>query len=278
MTRPDGRMDTNHPQPDPHPVSPATPAGPSPPVLMDYARPPRSLHAAEILLRISVTSAAVWLALLLTCLVVDTRFAAAIIAAAAVAAVSNVVAVLVAPVEQWELRRAARAAMWFTLPPAALTLAAAIILPNLSRPREEAQRVKCAPNLRQIGAAIQLYANDHGGILPQSLDRLILGDYLTSEVFICPSSDDKRAEGPTTQAVATAVVTIPEHCSYVYLGGGHTYLTATPKHVLAYEHHRNHRGNGMNVLYGDGLVQWLDKPQADRVLAELKAGQNPPRE
>ena len=43
----------------------------------------------------------------------------------------------------------------------ALVLAAmSLLLPNLCRSRETANRVACASNLRQIGQAILLYAND----------------------------------------------------------------------------------------------------------------------
>jgi prepilin-type processing-associated H-X9-DG protein len=61
------------------------------------------------------------------------------------------------------------------------------------------------------------------------------------------------------------------------LGAGLSAQTATARHVLAYEHMSNHKNNGMNVLYGDGSVQWLEKAEAERVLSELQQGHNPPR-
>lgn len=42
----------------------------------------------------------------------------------------------------------------------------AILLPALNRAREHAKRVKCASNLRQIGIALVMYAQDHKGVLP----------------------------------------------------------------------------------------------------------------
>lgn len=254
------------------PPEPSVPLSP-----IEYAQPPRAAHASETLIRLAVTSVVVWVSLVLSCLVVDTKFAAGIFVAAAAGAALNAVALSLVPPARWELRRKARDALWLTLPPVVLTIAVAVVLPQLGRPRESAQRVKCASNLRQIGQSVQAYASDHRGWLPPSLDLLLLGDYLTPGVVICPSSDDERAEGPTTQAVAAAVRTVPKHCSYVYLGGGHTHQTATSAFVLAYEHRHNHDDRGMNFLYGDGTVRWLDKPQADRVLAELQAGRNPPR-
>jgi prepilin-type processing-associated H-X9-DG protein len=49
-----------------------------------------------------------------------------------------------------------------------------------------------------------------------------------------------------------------------------------PGAVVAYEPLSNH-GNGMNVLYADGHVQWLDAGPGRRLMAELSAGHNPPR-
>ena len=42
----------------------------------------------------------------------------------------------------------------------------AILLPTLSRARQAAQLVACASNLKQIGNALQMHANDHKGYLP----------------------------------------------------------------------------------------------------------------
>jgi hypothetical protein len=33
----------------------------------------------------------------------------------------------------------------------------------------------------------------------------------------------------------------------------------------------------MNVLFGDGHVEFIAQPNADKMIAELKAGHNPPR-
>jgi prepilin-type processing-associated H-X9-DG protein len=46
--------------------------------------------------------------------------------------------------------------------------------------------------------------------------------------------------------------------------------------VLAYEQVTNHNKKGMNVLYGDGSVNWIDPNKAQYLLSE-KAGRNPPR-
>ena len=174
-------------------------------------------------------------------------------------------------------RARAGAAFWIGAIQFCLFAIALLILPSMGRAREPANRVKCASNLRQIGQGIQMYANEHGGIFPPSLDVVLSSQDLTSEVFICPSSNHERAAGATTQAVVANFRADPLHCSYVYTGVGLTSATATPAHVLAYEQATNHNHKGMNVLYGDGTVRWLDAKPSAHLLSELTAGRNPPR-
>ncbi len=49
---------------------------------------------------------------------------------------------------------------------AIIAILAALLLPALSRAKERAWRAQCAGNLKQLGVAIQLYADDHGDQLP----------------------------------------------------------------------------------------------------------------
>ena len=49
-----------------------------------------------------------------------------------------------------------------------IALLISILLPSLSRARETANRVKCASNLRQIGQAMLLYANENNGNYPRT--------------------------------------------------------------------------------------------------------------
>jgi len=110
-----------------------------------------------------------------------------------------------------------------------IALLISILLPSLNRARETANRVKCASNLRQIGQAILLYANENKGAYPRTItsiaatvnptwgtgtpgfsDPFLNGSGLqnndvsaaffllmrtqdiTSEVFTCPSSNAEK--------------------------------------------------------------------------------------
>ena len=110
-----------------------------------------------------------------------------------------------------------------------IALLISILLPSLNRARETANRVKCASNLRQIGQAMMLYANENKGAYPRTItsiavtvsptwgtgtpgfsDPFLNGSGLlnndvsaaffllmrtqdiTSEVFTCPSSNAEK--------------------------------------------------------------------------------------
>lgn len=134
-------------------------------------------------------------------------------------------------------------------------------------------RVRCAANLKQIGLAMQLYANENKGLYPPRPEDLLLTQDITTDIFVCPSTNDTWATGATTQQAA-ANLSAGGHDSYIYLGAGKN--SNTPANVvLVYEPLQDH-GNGMNVLFADGHVDFVSGAMAQKVEAELEAGQNPP--
>ena len=54
---------------------------------------------------------------------------------------------------------------------AIIALLASMLLPALVKAREMARRIKCVSNLRQIGLAIQMYADDWDGYFPYAQIR-----------------------------------------------------------------------------------------------------------
>lgn len=143
--------------------------------------------------------------------------------------------------------------------------------------RAGSNRVQCASNMRQIGQAIAMYANDHGGQFPNDLETTFANEDLSPAVFVCPSTSDTPAPpGPTTQATA-AGLRQPGHCSYVYLGKGLTDQTVTPDMVLLYEPLADHEGTGMNVMFGDFHVEWMPASDAQAILNQVAARTMPVR-
>ena len=222
-----------------------------------------------------------------------------------------------------------------------IALLISILLPSLNRAREQANRVKCASNLRQIGQGILMYANENKGNFPRtyfdtnradvtadttgknspnsfdpngknapgatgsnsvtgSLFLLLKTQDLTSEVFICPSSQGERDtfEGKSVQDRAN-FTELPLNLTYAYIApfpvqaardagfklnytltsdfaimadvnpgqtGGNpkdevsAAKPASPRNQLANANTNNHNGDGENVLYADGHVEFTNTP------------------
>ncbi len=84
-----------------------------------------------------------------------------------------------------------------------IALLISILLPSLARAREKANQVKCSSNLRQIGQAVQLYAQDNlrlGGVFPR------LHNNTGSPIIVGANGSDLDASaiaGSTTDPFAT---------------------------------------------------------------------------
>jgi prepilin-type N-terminal cleavage/methylation domain-containing protein/prepilin-type processing-associated H-X9-DG protein len=221
-----------------------------------------------------------------------------------------------------------------------IALLISILLPSLNRAREQANRVKCASNLRQIGQGIQMYANENKGNFPRtyfrptvntvradtsgatqaksfndvagsagpvqdndvtsSLFLLLKTQDLTSEVFICPSSQGERDSfGGKSVQERSNFSDIPLNLTYSYIApfptqtardagfklnytltsdfaiagdinpgiiGGNpkddvsTPRPASARNIMANANTNNHNGDGQNVLYADGHVEFQNTP------------------
>jgi prepilin-type processing-associated H-X9-DG protein len=142
----------------------------------------------------------------------------------------------------------------------------ALLLPSLCRAREPANRIKCASNERQIGAAILLYAQEHGGRFPDRLEEVLLAGEVPAEGFVCPSSNDEKAPGATVQEAAVNL-SKPHHLSYVYVGRALT-TAAPPQTPVLYEYLDNHDNDGVNVLFADGHVEFVQRAALEKVLGK----------
>jgi len=111
------------------------------------------------------------------------------------------------------------------------------LAPSLARARDQARRVACMNNLRQIGLGLFMYADDHDDKLPSDLKVSTIGKYLGSNprIFKCPAT---RSETP-----------------YVYRGATLT-VGDTPWMITVYDKKGNHQ-DGRNVAFLDGHAQWV---------------------
>lgn len=106
---------------------------------------------------------------------------------------------------------------------AIIAILASLFLPVLSRSKVKAQQIHCLSNMRQIGMALRMYADDYEGHLPLTLHNQIITNtswiftlqpYLGSvdEIRICPV-DPRRNERMTnngTSYILNEFLAVPE--------------------------------------------------------------------
>ena len=119
----------------------------------------------------------------------------------------------------------------------------AIMLPFIRYSQGRMDKIVCANNLREVGLAMYIYAREHEGRFPQTLQALYDEHYL---------ADKKLMDCPGSVSVGT-----PEEPDYVYTTG----LTVRDPslEVLVRDKEKNHREGGRNVLYVNGEVTWREE-------------------
>lgn len=149
-------------------------------------------------------------------------------------------------------------------------LQTSILLPSLNRARETANRVKSASNLRQIGLANMLYANENGGKFADDLGTLARTQDINPDAFVSPRTGKQLRMGPGMSPEQIADL-VESHTDYVWLGKGLTTATATADRVIAYENYER-VSDGVNLLYGDGHVEFQLMNDAFEQIERARAG------
>jgi RNA polymerase sigma factor (sigma-70 family) len=142
---------------------------------------------------------------------------------------------------------------------------------------EQANLKKCAMNLRQIGAAIFMYAKDNDGNCPPTLAAATATVMTDPRVFVCPDSSTQPPSNWNTLSDDQKAQWINSQSDYLYLlAGTSKKLADLPKPsslVMVYEGDNDHAG-GMNLLFGDGHVEWQSIANAQAMIrdSELAIG------
>jgi len=165
---------------------------------------------------------------------------------------------------------------------AIIAILAAMLLPALSRAREQARRATCISNLKQLGLAIHMYAQDNDEQFPQETGfgetlGLLYPTYTRSfGIFVCPSAEEKVATEKANFIAAPV-----NYISYAYAPNlsertmSDTAVMADQGvETVATPGSPNHANEGANFLFVDGHAKWLDVINAD--LATPYGGANVP--
>ncbi len=138
---------------------------------------------------------------------------------------------------------------------AIIAILAGMLLPALGRAREQARRVNCISNLKQIGTSLHMYASDYNDSFVDTgsdNDLQPLYDTYASSlgVFECPSTTDSVSD-----SIGLLTAGNGDDMSYRYKHG----LSATDDSDsgVAWDFSTaNHNGDGSNCVYIGSNAKW----------------------
>src|SRR6185437_13483620 len=131
--------------------------------------------------------------------------------------------------------------------PAQEAMMVSIMLPALNKAREQANRVKSANNLKQIGLGAIMYAQNHNNRLPPDLGTLAIDEDLSPTVFVDPRSGHAVPNAMLNDRKALAGW-VNHNSDYVWMGGGKQVAGTGQDVVIAHEKLTQHP-DGVNVLF-----------------------------
>jgi hypothetical protein len=137
-----------------------------------------------------------------------------------------------------------------------LFITIAVLLPAIARVRQVSFRMVCGTNLSGLGKAMLIYANDYKDMYPTPskwCDLLVEHAEVTPKSFICKGAPEgpcsyamnKNIEEQGAKAPPDIVLLFETNPGWNQSGGPEILST------------RNHRGEGCNILFNDGYVEFV---------------------
>lgn len=154
-----------------------------------------------------------------------------------------------------------------------IAVLAGLLLPALAKVKAHGRGTACLSNLRQVGVALQLYAQEHGNRLPvmydaplgtevpdtnrPTMDQVLRPHLGALEVLRCPA-DDRLIFEQTRSSYSWFPLANGQDADNLQIL---TMSLEAHKVALVYDKEKFHRARGpgkeMNYLYGDGRIQNL---------------------
>jgi hypothetical protein len=140
---------------------------------------------------------------------------------------------------------------------------------NASASIEVAADNRCQRNLQTLYLLLLMYSKEHGRF-PDSLNALLQtsNTVISESDLACPVAQAIPSQDATTKPARNS--------AYIYCGSGLT-GDLSPDFIMVYEPAANHGWRGVRFLYADGGINSLNPAKAERVIAEIESGHNPPR-
>jgi prepilin-type processing-associated H-X9-DG protein len=136
---------------------------------------------------------------------------------------------------------------------AAVVLLGVVLSLSLSPPAPEISSQSVSfRNLRGIGRAMLEYASENSGALPPQLETLVDEQLYVSRQLVCPWSGHEEPA-----------------CDYFYVTG--LAIRDPPNWIIAFDDPACTKGEGANILYLDGHVEYVREPASSQEVQRFKA-------
>lgn len=149
-------------------------------------------------------------------------------------------------------------------------LLAALLLPALNASKEKARKVTCVTNLKQLGLAMAMYADSYQGRCPvDSTNATLVGSMQllsnvlsTARILHCPNDPRLSVVGATNlRELNTGNISYSYVPNQIFAATNADVIIALDRiqSTVAgspWPKNGNHKGQGGNVLFGNGHVSW----------------------